>query len=187
MARARGSRLILASIAGTVRTRCLPAKHRGFTALGHPDVALRFLLAFVHRQFVTAHENPPLKRLDGLWYHTHRATMTLLASKQHTAGSTKRWTVNYDYWLDNAAGRRRQLARSASHHKSWVARWAFSWTAEKFLTMADTLKNIKHDTISFKCVAPWVEKSVKPLSADKEWGFGAQKFIEFTCGKPKNY
>jgi hypothetical protein len=29
--------------------------------------------------------------------------MALLASKQHTAGNTKQWTVNYDHWLDDAA------------------------------------------------------------------------------------
>jgi hypothetical protein len=29
--------------------------------------------------------------------------MTLLATKQHTANGTERWTVDYDRWLDNAA------------------------------------------------------------------------------------
>jgi hypothetical protein len=40
--------------------------------------------------------------------------MTLLASKQHTAGSTKRWTVNYDYWLDNTAEIERIDVQSSS-------------------------------------------------------------------------
>jgi len=53
----------------------------------------------------------------------------------------------------STCNRRRQLAPSASHHK-FLNGGEIGETVTVTLTMADTLKNIKHDTISFKCIAP---------------------------------
>jgi hypothetical protein len=93
--------------------------------------------------------------------------MTLLASKQHTAGSTKRWTVNYDYWLDNAAEIQEISVQSSSatctvsqpenlgrNVTFFLNGGKVGETVTITLTMADTPKNIKHDTISFVCIAP---------------------------------
>jgi hypothetical protein len=53
----------------------------------------------------------------------------------------------------STCNRRRQPARSASHHK-FLNGGEVGEAVTITLTMADTLKNIKHDTILFKCTAP---------------------------------
>lgn len=93
--------------------------------------------------------------------------MALLGSKAHTAGDTKRWTVDYSDWLDNAASITDIEALSDSDTctvndvttdgPSIVFFLTGGELNERLivsLTMTDNFGNIKHDTIAFTCVAP---------------------------------
>ena len=88
-------------------------------------------------------------------------------SKQHTAGNTKRWTVNYDRWLDNSAEIERIDVQSSSatctvsQPQTLGRQVAFflngrevGETVTVTFTMRDGVGNIKNDTINFVCVAP---------------------------------
>lgn len=93
--------------------------------------------------------------------------MGLLASKQHTEGDTRRWTVNYACWLDNAAEIETIDAQSSSTtctvedvSKSgpdiifFLVGGTRNERVTVTLTMTDNFGNIKHDTIAFTVVAP---------------------------------
>lgn len=92
--------------------------------------------------------------------------MALLGSKQHTAGDTKRWTVNYEFWLDNAAVidaidvqsssttcTVNDIAVSGPTIVFFLAGGELNERLTVSLTMTDNFGNIKHDTIAFMVVA----------------------------------
>jgi hypothetical protein len=91
----------------------------------------------------------------------------LIASKQHTAGDTRKWIINYDHWLDNAASIVSAQVTSSSLTctvgSSEVKGKEVSFlltggTPEENLTvtlkMTDNFDNVKTDSIKFTCVAP---------------------------------
>jgi hypothetical protein len=92
--------------------------------------------------------------------------MPLLNSKQHTAGDTKLWTVQYGRWLDNTANIE-QIDVASSSADFTVSNEQILGTDITFflsggsvnerttltLTMTDSLGNIKHDTVFFTGVA----------------------------------
>jgi hypothetical protein len=93
--------------------------------------------------------------------------MALLGSKQHTVGDTKRWTINYEDWLDNAAVIQDIAVQSDSLTCTigdsdisgpnvifFLVGGALNERLTVSLTMTDSFGNIKHDTIAFTCVAP---------------------------------
>jgi hypothetical protein len=93
--------------------------------------------------------------------------MTILASKSHTEGDTRRWTVSYDDWLDNAAEIEQIDVQSSSvtctiSDPQVLGREIIFFLnggmqGETFtvtLTMTDSFGNIKHDTLKFTVVAP---------------------------------
>jgi hypothetical protein len=95
--------------------------------------------------------------------------MSLLASKIHTQGDTKRWTVCYDAWLDNAATIQTITVHSSSTTCTvttpaptilggdvvfFLTGGTLNEQLTISLTMTDTLGNIKNDTIAFTVVAP---------------------------------
>jgi hypothetical protein len=93
--------------------------------------------------------------------------MTLLGSKQHTEGDTRRWTINYEDWLDNAAKIEQADVQSDSATctvggieilgNDVVFFLNGGVVGERLtieLTMTDNLGNIKHDTVKFTVVAP---------------------------------
>ena len=92
--------------------------------------------------------------------------MALLGSKQHTEGDTKRWTVNYADWLDNAATIEQIDAQSNSVTCTvgsvqilghdivfFLSGGELNERLNVSLTMTDDLGNIKHDTIAFTVIA----------------------------------
>ena len=93
--------------------------------------------------------------------------MTLLASKQHTVGDTRRWQVDYSAWLDNTATITTVTVKSSSTtctiSKSsvlgnevifFLTSGVLGETLTVTLVITDSFGNIKTDTISFHCVAP---------------------------------
>jgi hypothetical protein len=92
--------------------------------------------------------------------------MPLINSKQHTAGDTKRWTVQYDRWLANTATIEQIDVASSSASFSvggeqvlgtdivfFLSGGAVNERTTLTLTMTDSLGNIKHDTVIFTGVA----------------------------------
>lgn len=92
--------------------------------------------------------------------------MALLGSKQHTVGDTKRWTVDYEDWLDNAASIETIDVQSdsdtctiGSHEIDGpnIVFFLVGGTLNEQLTvtlqMTDSFGNIKNDTIAFTCIA----------------------------------
>jgi hypothetical protein len=93
--------------------------------------------------------------------------MTLLASKQHTVGDTRRWTVKYEDWLANGANIDQIDVTSSSPTCTvgsvtilgpdvffLLAGGVLNERLMVTLTMADNLNNVKTDTIAFTVVAP---------------------------------
>jgi hypothetical protein len=91
----------------------------------------------------------------------------ILGSKSHTAGDTKRWTVDYDAWLDNTATIEQCAVTSSSTTCTagevlilgnqvifFLTGGVLNEQLTVTLTMTDSLGNIKNDTISFTVVAP---------------------------------
>lgn len=92
--------------------------------------------------------------------------MALLGSKQHTAGDTKLWTIEYDRWLANTATIE-QIDVQSDSVTCTVATPTVLGREITFLliggtlnerlnvslTMTDNLGNIKHDTIAFTVIA----------------------------------
>lgn len=92
----------------------------------------------------------------------------LLGSKIHTAGDTKRWTVDYSRWLENPANIVSAAMTSSSLSctitppatvlgKEVIFFLSGGTVGEKLtvaITMTDSDTNIKKDTIAFTVVAP---------------------------------
>ncbi len=91
----------------------------------------------------------------------------LIASKQHTAGDTRKWIIDYDRWLDNAASIVTADVTSSSvtctidSHEVKGKEIIFLLTGgnpDEILTvtlkMTDNFDNVKTDTIKFTCIAP---------------------------------
>ena len=92
----------------------------------------------------------------------------LIASKSHTAGDTRRWTVQYGRWLDNAAQIQAMVVSTDSIDCTVQPTPKILGTdVEFFLTggtvgervtvtlkMTDDRGNVKNDTIRFSVVAP---------------------------------
>jgi hypothetical protein len=90
----------------------------------------------------------------------------LVASKQHTVGDTRQWTIQYDRWLANTATIEHITAQSDSVTCTvntptilgtdvvfLLSGGKLGERATLTLTMTDSLGNIKHDTIKFTVVA----------------------------------
>lgn len=90
----------------------------------------------------------------------------LLASKQHTVGDTRLWTVSYDGWLDENAAVTSVTVNSDSLSCTVGTTTILGPEVqfkliggalnERFivtLAMTDNVGNIKHDTIAFTVVA----------------------------------
>lgn len=91
----------------------------------------------------------------------------LLGSKTHTAGDSRRWTVDYDRWLDNTATIE-QCDVDSSSETCTVGQITILGHQVNFflsggsanerlmlsLVMTDNFGNIKNDTIAFTVVAP---------------------------------
>src|SRR4051812_49944374 len=90
----------------------------------------------------------------------------LIASKRHTEGDTKRWTVNYENWLDNAAKIESVDVQSSSDTCTvndvttsgpnvvfFLAGGVPNERVTVSLVLTDSLGNVKHDSITFTCVA----------------------------------
>ena len=93
--------------------------------------------------------------------------MTLLASKSHTAGDTKKWTVDYSQWLDNTASISQITVTSGNPDFTisnvlilgpqitfLISGGLLNDQTTLLLTMTDDLGNIKQDTVAFTAVAP---------------------------------
>jgi hypothetical protein len=93
--------------------------------------------------------------------------MALLASKQHTAGDKRLWTVNYSRWLDNTATIEQADVTSGSDTCDIVDITILGKDVVFFLdggdlgetfvvtiTITDSFGNTKTDTISFHVLAP---------------------------------
>jgi hypothetical protein len=91
----------------------------------------------------------------------------LVASKQHTVGDVRRWTVQYDRWLDNAVKIEQIDVDSDSVTCTtsgieilgddvvfFLNGGSLGERVTVTLTMTDDQGNIKHDTIKFTVVAP---------------------------------
>jgi len=91
----------------------------------------------------------------------------LVSSKQHTAGDTRQWTVQYDRWLDNTATIASVDISSDSVDctvdtpvilgTDVVFKLSGGTTGERvtlLMTMTDSLGNVKTDTLKFIVVAP---------------------------------
>jgi hypothetical protein len=92
--------------------------------------------------------------------------MALLGSRQHTVADTKRWTVDYTDWLDNAAAidtidvQSDSLTCTIGEHTVdgptvifFLVGGSLNERLTVTLTMTDSFGNIKHDTIAFTVVA----------------------------------
>jgi hypothetical protein len=96
-----------------------------------------------------------------------RVTETMIiASKRHTEGDTKRWTINYDSWLDNAAVIEdidvqsdsttctiEDVSKSGPDVIFFLTGGTLNERLTVSLTMTDSFGNIKHDTIKFTVIA----------------------------------
>jgi hypothetical protein len=93
--------------------------------------------------------------------------MSMIASRHHTVGDTRRWTVNYEHWLDNTAViedvdvTSNSTTCTVSGSTINGPRVVFTLTGgvlnERLtvtLTMTDSLGNVKHDSIWFTVLAP---------------------------------
>jgi hypothetical protein len=91
----------------------------------------------------------------------------LLGSKQHTAGDTKRWRLDYSRWLDNTATIETAMIVSSSVSLTvgaptvlgrdvlfLLSGGVVNETATLSVEMTDSLDNTKRDTIKFTVVAP---------------------------------
>jgi hypothetical protein len=91
----------------------------------------------------------------------------LIASKQHTAGDTRKWIVDYERWLDNAAKIVTAEVTSSSTtctidssevNGKEVTFMLTGGNPEEILTvtlkMTDNFDNVKTDSIRFTCIAP---------------------------------
>ena len=91
----------------------------------------------------------------------------LVASKQHTAGDTRKWTVEYDRWLDNTATIEQIDVQSDSDICTvsniqilghdvifFLSGGSIGERVTLLLTMTDDLGNIKQDTVKFTVVSP---------------------------------
>lgn len=91
----------------------------------------------------------------------------LIASKPHTQGDTKLWTIQYDRWLANTATIEAIDVQSdsttctvnsptilGSDVEFALTGGVIGERVTLILTMTDSLGNIKHDTIKFTVVAP---------------------------------
>jgi hypothetical protein len=93
--------------------------------------------------------------------------MALLGSKQHTASDTRKWTVDYNRWLENTSDIE-QIDVQSSSATCTVGNISILGPEVVFflsggelgerltvtLVMTDKLGNIKTDTIAFTVVAP---------------------------------
>jgi FKBP-type peptidyl-prolyl cis-trans isomerase 2 len=94
--------------------------------------------------------------------------MSLLGSKQHTAGDVRRWTLSYGKWLDNTATIVSADVTSSSETCTVmpapevlgkeVIFFLTGGTVGETLTvsvmMEDSFGNIKNDTVAYTVVAP---------------------------------
>jgi hypothetical protein len=93
--------------------------------------------------------------------------MTILASKDHTEGDTRRWRIQYHKWLDNAAEISQVDVTSNSatctvSNISILGKEVIFFLSDGILgetltvtvVMTDSFGNIKTDTITFHVVAP---------------------------------
>jgi hypothetical protein len=91
----------------------------------------------------------------------------ILGAKQHTAGDTKKWTIEYEDWLDNTASIAQFVATSPSsdltianitilgHQGTFqVVGGVANEQVVVALVMTDSVGNVKNDTISFTVVPP---------------------------------
>jgi hypothetical protein len=91
----------------------------------------------------------------------------ILGSKQHTAGDTKRWRIDYSRWLANAVNIASATITSSSATCTVDDSVVLGDEVVFFLTggvrgenvtlsvmMTDTDGNVKNDTVSFTVVAP---------------------------------
>jgi hypothetical protein len=91
----------------------------------------------------------------------------LLGSKQHTAGDTKRWRIDYSRWLGNAVDIATAVLTSSSATCTVDDSVVLGDEVVFFLSggvqgenvtvsvaMTDTDGNLKNDTIAFTVVAP---------------------------------
>jgi hypothetical protein len=105
-------------------------------------------------------------RVPGEWRVIEVGTMSLIQSKQHTVGDTRRWTVTYEDWLANTATIETIDVQSSSPTCTvgdtlilgreivfFLSGGTLNERLTVTLTMTDDLGNIKTDTISFTVVA----------------------------------
>ena len=91
----------------------------------------------------------------------------LLGSKQHTAGDTKRWRIDYSRWLANAVNIESAVVTSSSATCTtddsvvlgdevvfFLTGGVQGETLTVSVTMTDTDGNVKNDTIAFTVIAP---------------------------------
>jgi hypothetical protein len=90
-----------------------------------------------------------------------------LASKRHTVGDTRKWTVDYERWLDNTVDIETIDVQSSSTSCTIQSSTILGDAVVFFLTggnlgetltvsleMTDTAGNVKNDTIMFTVLAP---------------------------------
>jgi hypothetical protein len=89
----------------------------------------------------------------------------LLGSKHHTVGDTRRWTVSYEDWLDNAQIEQidvqsdsvtctiGDITRLGPEVSFLLVGGTLNERLTVTLVMTDSLANIKTDTIAFTVVA----------------------------------
>jgi hypothetical protein len=96
-----------------------------------------------------------------------KVPLMILGSLRHTVGDARKWTVDYDLWLENAAEIASFAAASASTTLT-VGTTEIMGRAATFilsggtlneqttvaLTMTDSFGNIRNDTIKFTVIAP---------------------------------
>jgi hypothetical protein len=91
----------------------------------------------------------------------------ILGAKSHTAGDTRRWTIDYGAWLDNTATIEQCAVMSSSTTCTagqililgnrvifFLTGGVLNEQLTVTLAMTDSLGNIKNDTINFIVVAP---------------------------------
>ena len=118
------------------------------------------------RNLVIVEEELTIK-VPAEWRRIRVLETMLVASKSHTAGDVRRWTVEYGRWLDNAA-QIQQIDVVSSSLTCTVSSTEILGDDIIFflngglqgeqailtLTMTDNLGNIKHDTVKFTVIAP---------------------------------
>ncbi len=92
----------------------------------------------------------------------------LLGSKQHTAGDTRRWIIDYSRWLDNPTNIVSATVTSSSTSCTitppatvlgkevifFLSGGTVGETLTVSIAMTDSDTNVKKDTIKFTVVAP---------------------------------